>query len=173
MSGEVVRQLQVLCQALLLGGAMGLAYDLLRIVRVRLRLPLAGGALDLLFWLGATGALFLWSQGAWDGRVRLYGAVFCLAGGAVYFGTVSPWVRRLGDLAARLAGWIWKILTFPAALALSLLKKIKKLIKNIFLSGTKWYRIGRNTRQLDAAALRRARREGREERQCGSNARDL
>ena len=73
MSGEVVRQLQVLCQALLLGGAMGLTYDLLRIVRVRLRLPLVGGALDLLFWLGATGALFLWSQGAWNGRVRLYG----------------------------------------------------------------------------------------------------
>ena len=135
MSGEVARQLQVLCQALLLGGAMGLAYDLLRIVRVRLRLPLAEGALDLLFWLGATAALFVWSQGAWGGQVRWYGAVFCLLGGGAYFRSLSPWVRRLGDLAARLAAVIWKILTFPAALVLALLKKIKNLQKTSSFPG--------------------------------------
>ena len=62
MSVDVTQQGLALCQALLLGGAMGVAYDLMRILRVRIRLPLLGPLLDLLFWLTATAALFIWSQ---------------------------------------------------------------------------------------------------------------
>ena len=67
MSVDVTQQGLALCQALLLGGAMGVAYDLMRILRVRIRLPLLGPLLDLLFWLTATAALFIWSQSAWGG----------------------------------------------------------------------------------------------------------
>ena len=68
MTVDTLQQGRALCQALLLGGAMGVVYDLFRILRVRVKLPLLGPALDLLFWLGATGALFLWSQGAGGDR---------------------------------------------------------------------------------------------------------
>ena len=81
MRGEVALQAQAMVQALALGLAAGLVYDLFRILRVRVRLPLLGPALDLLFWLGLTAALFLWSQWAWGGLVRLYGVVFLFLGG--------------------------------------------------------------------------------------------
>ena len=71
MTVDVVQQGRALCQALLLGGAMGVVYDLFRILRVRVKVPLLGPLLDLLFWLAATAALFLWSQSAWGGQVRL------------------------------------------------------------------------------------------------------
>ena len=88
MNVDVLQQGRALCQALLLGGAMGVVYDLFRILRVRVRAPLVGPLLDLLFWLTATATLFLWSQSAWGGQVRLYGAAFCVVGGALYFGTI-------------------------------------------------------------------------------------
>ena len=86
---------------------MGMVYDLFRILRVRVKIPLLGPLLDLLFWLAATAALFLWSQAAWGGQVRLYGAAFCLAGGALYFWAISPWLLRLGYLGADLAALRW------------------------------------------------------------------
>ncbi|MCI9170059.1 MAG: hypothetical protein HFF42_03850 [Lawsonibacter sp.] len=164
---DVAQQGRALCQALLLGGAMGVIYDLFRILRVRVKLPLLGPLLDLLFWLGATAALFLWSQGAWGGQVRLYGAVFCLVGGALYFWAVSPWLLRLGYLGADLAAAFLGILTFPLGLVRGIMKKIRKIIKNIFLSGAKWYRMKDTAGQLDAAARRRALRER------GENGHDL
>ena len=49
MTVDTLQQGRALCQALLLGGAMGVVYDLFRILRVRVKLPLLGPALDLLF----------------------------------------------------------------------------------------------------------------------------
>src|SRR5699024_12292353 len=46
----------------------------------------------------------------------------------------------------------------------AILKKIEKLVKNIFLFGGKWYRIGRKTGWIDDAARRRQARERGEER---------
>ena len=71
MTVDVAQQSRALCQALLLGGAMGVVYDLFRVLRVRVKAPLLGPLLDLLFWLAAVAALFLWSQDAWGGRVRV------------------------------------------------------------------------------------------------------
>ena len=159
MTVDVVQQSRALCQALLLGGAMGVVYDLFRILRVRIKLPLLGPLLDLLFWLTATAALFIWSQSAWGGEVRLYGAVFCLVGGSLYFRAVSPWLLRLGYLGADLAAALLGILTFPLGVAGRILKKIRKIAKNIFLSASKWYRIEVTAKQFDEAARRRALRE--------------
>ena len=126
MTVDVVQQGRALCQALLLGGAMGVTYDLFRILRVRVKLPLLGPLLDLLFWMAATAALFVWSQGAWGGQIRVYGAVLCLVGGALYFWAVSPWLLRLGYLGADLVTALLGILTFPVGLAGAILKKIGK-----------------------------------------------
>ena len=48
MTVDVAQQGRALCQALLLGGAMGVVYDLFRILRVRVKVRLLGPLLDLL-----------------------------------------------------------------------------------------------------------------------------
>ena len=58
-------------QALLLGAAAGLLYDLFRIVRARVPLPVLGSVLDLVFWICVTFALFFWSLDAGGGRSGL------------------------------------------------------------------------------------------------------
>ena len=162
MTIDVAQQGRALCQALLLGAVLGMLYDLFRILRVRVRVPVLGPVLDLLFWTVATLALFLWSQQAWGGEIRLYGAFFCVAGGAAYFWTVSHfflWLAyRMADLTALLLG----ILTVPLRLLRALLKKIRKLGKNTFLFGGKWYRIKHKTGGMERAYQRRVAREGRE-----------
>ena len=80
MTVDIAAQQAALLQAAALGLAAGLLYDLFRVLRCRVCLPLLGPALDLLFWLVLTGVLFLWSQWAWGrpsaavwGRVPLPG----------------------------------------------------------------------------------------------------
>jgi len=132
MTVDIARQLQGLCQAVLLGGALGVVYDLMRVLRRRVPLPFLGGILDFLFWVAATAALFRFSQSAWDGQIRMYGAVFCFLGGALYFWGVSPVVLGvlsfLADVLTRLLG----ILTFPGRLVRRLFKRFGKIAKNIF-----------------------------------------
>ena len=48
MTVDTLQQGRALCQALLLGGGMGVVYDLFRILRVRVKLRFLGPVLDLL-----------------------------------------------------------------------------------------------------------------------------
>ena len=82
------------------------------------------------FWLVLTGVLFLWSQWAWGGPVRLYGAAFLFLGGAVYFGLFSRWLLWLGYRLADLITAILKILALPLFALNRLVKKLKKLLGN-------------------------------------------
>jgi len=138
MTVDIARQLQGLCQAMLLGGVLGIVYDMMRVMRRRLPLPFLEGTLDFLFWMIATAALFRFSQTAWDGQIRLYGAVFCLTGGAVYFWGISPLVLRvaffLTDVFAKLLG----ILTLPGRVLGRVFKRFGKFAKNIFPFKGKW-----------------------------------
>lgn len=138
MSVDIARQGQAVCQALLLGGVLGLVYDLMRVLRRRIPLPGLGGALDFLFWVLATAGLFLFSQQAWDGQVRLYGAVFCFLGGAAYFWGMSPLALRLGFAVADMLGFILGILSLPVRLLARLFKRFGKFAKNIFPFRGKW-----------------------------------
>jgi hypothetical protein len=159
MTVDVMQQGQALCQALLLGVILGLLYDLFRILRVRVPMAFLGSLLDFLFWCAATVTLFVWSQSAWNGQIRLYGAAFCLVGGGVYFWICSPiclWIGyRIADLVTLFLG----VLTFPLGVLNTILKKIRKFGKNTFLSRRKWYRIKRKTKELELAAIRRAAQE--------------
>lgn len=113
MSVSLTWQVTVLCQCLAVGAGVGLLYDLLR--QVRLLLPrrwLQEGA-DLLFWMGACGALFFCAIVLGDGRVRLYIAACLVLGAAGYFRLLSPWVRRgLGKLF-RWLGRVMRVVTAP------------------------------------------------------------
>ena len=159
MTVDVMQQARAMCQGLLLGGGLGVLYDLLRVVRVRGRLRWLRGAADLLFWLAAVWALFRWSLAAWGGQVRLYGAALCLMGGGLYFRLLSPGVLWLGYRLADLIGAILGIFAWPGKQCWQIFKKIGKLRKNLFLSWGKWYRIERKTKEAEQTACRRAARE--------------
>ena len=75
-----------LAQAAALGLAVGLLYDLFRVLRVRVALPLLGAVLDLSFWIIVTVALFVWSQQA----SGCTGSSFSLGAGCSISGSSVP-----------------------------------------------------------------------------------
>lgn len=171
MNVDVMAQVQAIWQAILLGLMAGLCYDLFRIFRVRIPLPFLGGCLDFLFWIGWTVVLFLWSQWAWGGLVRLYGIALLFTGGVVYFCFLSRWLLWLGYRIADMITYFIHILLLPVVLFFALLKKIKKLAKNIFLSQRKWYRINQITREMEDTASHWGKRgEDSNEAQTGRDA---
>ena len=127
MTVDIAAQQAALLQAAALGLAAGLLYDLFRILRCRVRVPLLGPALDLLFWLMLTVVLFLWSQWAWGGPVRLYGVVFLFLGGVLYFRLFSRWMLFLGYRIADLITFLLGILALPLFALKRVFKKLKKL----------------------------------------------
>lgn len=117
--------------ALGLGVAVGVLYDIFRILRVRLRLPLLGGILDLLFWLVVTAALFLYTVTAGSGEVRGYLVLAVLGGAAAYFWLLSRWFLWLGYRLADFLGLVWGLVTLPLVLLARLGKKNRKKSKKI------------------------------------------
>ena len=98
--------------------------------------PLLGPALDLLFWLVLTGVLFLWSQWAWGGPVRLYGVVFLFLGRVLYFRLFSRWMLFLGYRIADLTTFLLGILALPLFALNRMFKNSKNLQKiSSFLLG--------------------------------------
>lgn len=135
---DMAAQVRAVCQAVLLGGGLGVVYDLMRVVRRRVPLGWLGSVLDLLFWTAATATLFVFSHGAWGGEIRLYGAAFFMLGGWAYFWGLSPLVLGVALAAVRVLELVLGILTAPARAAGRLLKRIAKKVKNIFPFKEKW-----------------------------------
>ena len=106
MTISVAQQAAALAQAAALGLAVGLLYDLFRVLRVRVALPLLGAVLDLSFWIIVTVALFVWSQQAWRGEIRLYGIFFLFGGGVLYFWLISTWMLKIGYFLADAAALV-------------------------------------------------------------------
>ena len=159
MTISVQQQAAAVVQAIGLGLLVGVLYDLMRIMRVRLPLPFLGSVLDFLFWIMVTAVLFVWSQDAWGGEIRLYGVVFLLLGGVIYFAGLSIWILQIGYFGADFLNIIWKILTYPVSCLKSIGKKMKKIAKKAFHSGVKWYKINQITGELATAERRRSARE--------------
>ena len=132
MGPSVAGQAAFFGGAVLLGGAVGVLYDMFRVIRVRIGLRAVGAVLDLLFWTAATAALFVYAVTAGDGEVRVYMILGVLAGAAVYFALLSRWILRLGYLAADFVGLVWGIVTLPLRAILLLYKKIGKKAKKFF-----------------------------------------
>jgi hypothetical protein len=117
---------------IVLGGAVGVVYDLLRVVRTRLGGQVVAAVADLLFWCAAVIALFRYSLWSGNGLVRLSTMAAMLGGGVVYFATLSPQVVKLGQLGADLLGLLGHILGFPFRILGCFVKKIWKILKNLF-----------------------------------------
>ena len=112
MAGPLGWQVLFLAGAAALGLGVGLLYDLFRVMRVRIPLPLLGGALDLLFWLVVTAGLFVYTTAAGNGEVRFYMIGAVLLGAVVYFWLASRWVLKGAYAAADLVAILWKLITF-------------------------------------------------------------
>lgn len=110
--------------ALILGGALGVLYDLFRLVQIRLGLRALGAALDLSYWAVALAALFSYCLAAGNGDVRIYLMVGIALGGGLYFLTLSEIFRCLGNK-------LWEIFIFLGNLCLKPLILSRDLSKMI------------------------------------------
>ena len=149
MEISVAAQAVSLAGALALGVAVGLLYDLFRILRVRIPWRVMGGFLDLVFWLLVTAALFVYTVAVGDGRVRFFLVAAILGGAVAYFLLLSRWALKLGYLFADLLGFLWRLLTLPVTGLLAICKKIKKIAKNHFHYVRKWYRIRQIPKEME------------------------
>ncbi len=152
MEISLTGQAAALGGALLLGMAVGLAYDLIRIPRAYIRVPLLGEVLDLFFWLAVTAALFLYAIHSGNGEVRIFMAAALFGGAVVYFLLFSPWIRRFSALMAAAAVAVWRFITFPVRRAAAAIKKLKEKLKNSFSSWYKRYRMKQIPGKEEAAA---------------------
>ena len=95
-----MEQARTFLGALGLGVALGLVYDLFRVLRLRLPLRILGGMLDLLYWPLTVCALFVYTVAVGDGVVRIYLMLGVALGNLLYFGLLSSVARYLGDKLA-------------------------------------------------------------------------
>lgn len=138
--------------AVCLGFFVGVLYDLLRLLRRHLRVPFLGSVLDLLFWVVVTVSLFLFAAEATGGKVRIYVLLSVLGGAVAYFLTLSGWILGLGDLLADGFAFLGRLLSLPFRFLCFSLKKIEKILKNLFLYRKKWFKIEATFGAMEDAA---------------------
>lgn len=129
MSGFISQQLAMFLRSILLGGTLGLVYDLLRALRC-LGGRLWGGLLDALYCLIAGSALFLFIM-AGSGELHLFILAGALGGAVLFFCLFSQMLRPLWDF------WL-QILLAPVGLAGGLMKKWARFCKKVFSFSRSW-----------------------------------
>lgn len=110
-------------RSVVLGGTLGLLYDLIRAVR-RLCSPAWGGALDALTAFTAVAALFFFVM-AGDGELRLFILMGALGGMILFFCLLSAPLRPIWDF------WL-SLSLIPLRLAKRVGKKVWKICKKVF-----------------------------------------
>ena len=167
MELSVAQQASSLVGAILLGFAIGVLYDLLRLLRVRLHIPFLGSALDLLFWVATVAALFVYATGATGGQMRIYVLLSVFGGATAYFVTLSPWILSLGNLIADAAAFLGRLMKLPVRFLHFCAKKLEKNLKYLFLYRRKWSKIEATFEAMeDLARLGAARKEEGERHAC-------
>ena len=114
--------------SLLSGALLGFGYDLVRALRHSAARKSSRAALDALYCIAAGFSLFVFALGPGDGRLRWF-MLCCLGAGlAAYLLTLS---RPICLFLYKLVNNLGKVLS-KAADKLSIIRKIKKIEKNIF-----------------------------------------
>lgn len=122
---------QFLC-SILLGGVLGLLYDLARPLRT-LGGRVWNGALDAALSVTAVGSVFFFVM-AGDGELRLFILMGVLGGAVLFFCLLSRALQPVW------AFW-FTVFAAPFHLLWKILKKIAKLCKKLFSFSTSWFTI--------------------------------
>lgn len=161
MEISIAQQASAFAGAILLGFAIGIFYDLLRLFRLRAPIPVLSPVLDLLFWAAVVAALFVYATNATGGQMRLYVLLSVFGGAVAYFVSLSAWILGLGNLIADGAAFLGRLVRLPFRFLAFCAKKIEKNLKNLFLYRRKWFKIEATFEAMeDAARLGAAREEG-------------
>lgn len=129
MELDVSKQLLQLGASWLAGFAIGLLYDVLRVLRRRLK---ASALLDGLFCLAALFALFTLGMSVGGGSLHIFMLAFFALGFASYMLLLSDIVLAVLDKIMRFVG---KLLAPLVKLA----KKICRFVKKCFSKANKWF----------------------------------
>jgi spore cortex biosynthesis protein YabQ len=115
----------------LVGGAVGLFYDVFRVAR---RVARHGRFLinlqDGIFWLCTVVFVFYYMLHRNSGEVSWFVLVGMAVGAAIYFSTVSHWVVRGGTAAVR---YIMRVIAGVISVILAPLRLIYKFLKRPFV----------------------------------------
>jgi len=125
-------QLAQFLRSILLGGVLGLLYDLVRPFHT-LGGKLWGNLLDTLVSLAAVAAVFFFVM-AGDGELRLFILLGALGGAVLFFCLLSPLLRPLW-------GFWFRIFMAPLRLTERLLKKLYQFCKKLFSFLQSWFTI--------------------------------
>lgn len=124
----------------LLGAALGLIYDILRLARRGARRVHASAVLtalcDLLFWLVSAASIFLFAMTVTGGVLRLYAIFGTAAGMTLWFLTLSPALLHVGDAIIAAAAAALRFIFTPLRLLCKFsgdcTKKLLRFIKKPF-----------------------------------------
>ena len=157
MAPALSQPLLLFCQAILLGMAAALLYDLLR--AFRLRLPRLTSALDILYCMAAGLAVFLFMLRRAQGQLRLYLLLGAVGGGVLFFTAFSPFLRPVWDFWVDTLAFLLHLTAIPLRGAENLCKKIGRWGKNLFYFIRKCYTIKttRGNRRLQKGGRRRGK----------------
>lgn len=132
MGNYIPQQLSQFLCSILLGGVLGLLYDLLRPLHT-VGGKLWGGLLDVLVSLVAVSSVFLFVM-AGDGELRLFILLGVLGGAVLFFCLLSRLLRPLWDF------W-FQIFMVPIVLTGKFFKKLYQLCKKLFSFLQNWFTI--------------------------------
>ncbi|MBE6989799.1 MAG: hypothetical protein E7426_03525 [Ruminococcaceae bacterium] len=143
MENHVLPQLQLLVLSLLGGAAAAAIYDMLRAIRLRRRDDrLLTHLLDTVYVALAALALAAFGRRPGGGELRLYALLHMALGAALYFLLAASLLRPLWAFWAGTAADWARLLRLPAAVFLSLAKKIGQKAKKVFYFLRKYVKIG-------------------------------
>ena len=132
MGVNISQQLALFLRSVLLGGVLGLLYDLLRPFRRRCG-RLGEGLLDALYGVTAVSALFFFVM-AGDGELRIFVVMGTIGGAVLFFCLLSQAMTPVWEFWAALLlaplGWVKKFLG-----------KCRKNFKKLFSFWRKWFTI--------------------------------
>lgn len=132
MGNEIPEQLAMFLRSVVLGGGLGLLYDLARCLR-RLGGGLWRGLLDVAVSLTAAAALFFFVM-AGSGELRLFILLGALLGVTLFFCLLSPLLRPLWDF------WL-DLLLIPFRFLGRIAKKLYQICKKLFSFFRNWFTI--------------------------------
>ena len=136
MGNVISEQMARFLQSILLGGVLGLWYDLLRPLR-RLGGRIWGGVLDVLVSTVSVFCVFFFTM-AGDGELRLF-VLLGVAGGVVlFFCLLSQPLRPIWDL------W-FRVFMLPVGIVKKFFEKLWKICKKLFSFWKSWFTIIQNT----------------------------